>query len=83
MRTTITIDDDLFETMRARAREQGLTVSAFVRAAIRAMLARTEAAPARPFHLVTYGSGGPAEQVDLDRTSALLVNEDESTYGPR
>lgn len=81
MRTTITMDDDLFEALQARAQAQGLTVSAFVRQAVRLQLAQT-ARPLRPaFSLLTYGIGGPAEGIDLDRTSAMLAAEDVSTYG--
>jgi plasmid stability protein len=83
MRTTITIDDDLFEALQARAREKGLSVSALVRDAIRSLLAEPEAVAERPFRLVTFGVGGALPGVDLDRTSNLLAAEDEARYGER
>jgi hypothetical protein len=34
-----------------------------------------------PFRLVVVAGTGPAPGIDLDRTSALLVAEDEAVYG--
>jgi hypothetical protein len=83
MRTTISLDDALGKAARRRAREQGLSLSAFMAKAVRALLAE-EARPAarrRPFRLVTVGGGGPQPGVDLDRTSGLIVADDEAAYG--
>lgn len=82
MRTTITIDDTLFQTMQSQARAEGLSVSAYVRRAVRAFMLREAPARPTPFTLHTYGSGGAAPGVDLDRTSALLAADDASQYGP-
>jgi hypothetical protein len=83
MRTTISLPDELGERARRRARREGLSLSAFVaRSLSRALTevpARAQAAP--PFRLVTVGGEGPAPGIDLDRTSALLVAEDEMAYG--
>lgn len=83
MRTTITINDDLFEALQARAREKGLSVSALVRAAIRAKLAEPEPDSERPFRLVTFGEGGALPGIDLDRSSDLVAAEDVSRYRER
>jgi hypothetical protein len=83
MRTTITIDDPLLDTVRARARAEGKTVSAFIVDAVRAVLAESATAPAPVFRLVTFGGAGPAPGVDLDRTSELLAAEDETLYAKR
>jgi plasmid stability protein len=83
VRTTITIDDDLFEALQARAREKGLSVSALVRDAIRTLLADSETDPGRPFRLVTFGAGGVLPGVDLERSSDLLAAEDVARYGER
>jgi hypothetical protein len=83
MRTTISLDDALGKAARRRAREQGLSLSAFVAKAVRALLAEpAQPRPLqRPFRLVTVGGGGPQPGVDLDRTSALVVADDEAAYG--
>jgi hypothetical protein len=81
-RTTISLDDDLGEAARRRARREGLSLSALVARALRTLLAeRSQRSDAPPFRLVTVGGGGPRPGIDLDRTSELLVAEDEASYG--
>jgi hypothetical protein len=82
MRTTIFLEDDLGEAARRRARREGLSLSALVARALRTLLA--ERRPRRdvpPFRLVTVGGGGPRPGIDMDRTTDLLVAEDEASYG--
>jgi len=81
MRTTITLDDDLYGSLRARAAHLGCTVSSLVEEAVRVLLATPEPVE-EPFELITYGKGGPAEGIDLDRVGALLAADDEDTYRP-
>lgn len=82
MRTTIIVDDRLGEAALSRARREGMSFSAFVARAIEEHLTR-QPSPAEtpPFRLLTVGGGGPRTGLDLDRTSALLVAEDERAYG--
>jgi len=35
----------------------------------------------QPFRLATVGGGGPRPGIDLDRTSGLIVAEDEASHG--
>jgi hypothetical protein len=83
MRTTIFLPDELGERARRRARREGLSLSALVARALTRELnppaSRGQAPP--PFRLVTVGGSGPPPGIDLDRTSALLVAEDELTHG--
>ena len=82
MRTTISLDDSLGKAARRRAREQGLSLSALVAQALRDIL--TDKGPrtaSPPFRLVTVRGGGPQPGIDLDRTSALIVADDEAAYG--
>ena len=82
MRTTISLDDNLGRAARKRAREDGLSLSALVAQALRAFLpARQKPSEGEPFRLITVGGEGPFEGVDLDRTSSLIVADDEATYG--
>jgi hypothetical protein len=82
MRTAISLPDELGERARRRARREGLSLSALVaRALFRELNQPTPPGPAPPpFRLVTVGGSGPAPDIDLDRTSALLVAEDELAY---
>jgi hypothetical protein len=84
MRTTISLDDRLGEAARRRAADEGLSLSAFIARALAEAMARSEApVAAPPFRLVTVGGGGPRAGIDLDRTSDILVAEDEETYRKR
>jgi hypothetical protein len=84
MRTTIIVDDRLGEAARARARREGLSLSALVARALEEHLARQpEKTKAPPFRLVTVGGGGPRPGIDLDKISELLVIEDEGIYSDK
>jgi hypothetical protein len=76
MRTTIRVDDRLGTAARARARQEGLTLSALVARALEEHLAQQSGGGDLPFRLVVVGGGGVFPGIDLDRTSELLVSED-------
>lgn len=84
MRTTIFVEDRLGEAAKTRAREEGVSLSAFVSRSLELQLARSQAAPvaALPFRLVTVGGDGPRPGIDLDRTSELLAADDEVAFRP-
>jgi hypothetical protein len=71
MRTTITIDDDLYQRTKALAAESGRTVGSVVEEALRARLAlrSTGSSPVRP---LPTSPGGLMPGVDLDDSAALL-----------
>ena len=83
MRITISLPDDLGDRARCHARRGGLSLSALVARALGRFL--SEPIPRQravsPFQLVVVGGSGPAKGVDQDRTSALLVAEDEIGFG--
>ena len=82
MRTTISLDDRVGKLARRRAREEGLSLSASIRKLLADALTREASPdPPPPFRLVTVGGPGPMPGIDLDRSSELLVVEDEETYG--
>ena len=84
MRTTISLDDSLGRAARRRAREQGLSLSALVAQALRSLLTEKDARKeSQPFRLVTVRDGGPQPGIDLDRTSTLIVADDEAAHGGR
>jgi len=80
VRTTILLEDHLAEKMRARARQEGKSFSAFIADAGRRALAET-VAPAQPFSLITYRGKGVKPGLSLDQPSALLAAEDQAQYG--
>ena len=82
MRTTISLEDGLGKAARRRAREEGLSLSALVARALRSLLTKGQPqVEGRPFRLVTVRGEGPQPGVDLDRTSTLIVADDEAAYG--
>lgn len=82
MRTTISLDDRIFEAVKRRAAAEGRSVSAFIAAVLDDAIKRAPAHEAeRPFRLVAVGGGGPYPGVDLDRPRELMVAEDEERYG--
>jgi len=83
MRTTILLDDCLGERLRAQARREGKSFSAFLADAGRKALESQGEASLEPFHLITYRGEGAVEGIDLDRTNALFEAEDILTYGER
>lgn len=81
MRTSIILDDELAEQFRAKAREKGQSLSAFLADAGRAALKAEIELADKPFELITYGEGGVYPGINLDKTSELIVAEDERKYG--
>lgn len=82
MRTTISLDDRIFEAVKRRAAAEGLSVSAYIATVLDDAVKRDSSPEAeRPFRLVTVGGGGPYPQIDLDQPRSLLVAEDEETLG--
>jgi hypothetical protein len=81
MATTITIDDEIFEQLKARAAREATTVNRLIEDSLRsAVRTRDEHASDEPFELVTFGQGGQFTSYDVDRTSALIELDDIATH---
>jgi hypothetical protein len=81
MATTISIDDEIFEQLKARAAREATTVNRLIEDSLRgAVLARDERASGRPFELVTFGEGGQFTAYDVDRSCALLELDDLASH---
>ena len=79
MRTTVNISDPLLRAARRRAAERGITLGEFLEDAVRMQIAQKVTAAA-PFRLHTV-SGKPVNpHIDLDRTSALEMLEEEARF---
>jgi len=83
MRTTISLDDRLAERVRRKAAEQGLSVSAFIARILDDALKRQTTPPVPPFRLLTVKGDGLHPGVDLDRSRALDVEDDETVFPTR
>jgi hypothetical protein len=80
MRTTVNLPDPVLHNAKRAAEERGLTLSGILEEALRVYLARKPetAAPAFKLHTVRGRLANP--NLDLNRTSQLDVNEDESRF---
>ena len=83
MRTTITLDGQVLEQLKARAAESGGSVSRLIEHAVRLFLGASAEESEEAFELVTFGAGGRFSPHNLDKTSALLEAEDLERYGSR
>ena len=84
MRTTITIDDELLEQLKARAAKEATTVSRLIEDSVRlAARPAAEASVRDAFELVTFGKGGRFTSLDVDRISALIEQDDLARHGRR
>lgn len=73
MRTTVRLDDDLFKKVKQYAAEEGMTLTAVLRQALRELLARRRALKDRErVPLPTFCGDGLQPGVDLDDAAALL-----------
>jgi plasmid stability protein len=75
MRTTITVDDEIFRAFKVRAAQDGTTFSRVVEQALRAWLLQEH--QEEPFRLITGGQGGIREGVDINSNAALGIVLDE------
>lgn len=73
MRTTVSIDDDLLHAAKRVALAERRSLSSVVEEAMRALLARREAAPAaEPFVLDTFDGGRYRPGVDIADNARVL-----------
>ena len=76
MRTTVTIDDELLEAARERARLTGQTLGSVLEAGLRRELA-AEPSTQRPPVPVFRGGSGPRPGIELTSNAALAHALDE------
>ena len=79
----MSVSKPLLERAKRRAVARGVTVSVVVEDALRSHLSETARRAAEPFHLPTVRGTLVNPDLDLSRTSALLLADDEAAYGPR
>lgn len=79
MRTTLTLDDDLFMALNERARESGRSFKEVVNEALRRGLFETQ--PRRVIVAPTLNMGSP--RIDVTKALDLAMEPDEETKGNR
>ena len=83
MRTTVDLPEPLLRNARRRATQRGVTLSAVVEDALRGHLAQRQAPHPRSFRLLTVGGRLMQPDLDLDRTSAVLAEDDAREFSAR
>lgn len=84
MRTTITLDDRVLAQLKKRASDSGTSVSRLIEQAIRLLLRTPPAGKQKErFEIVTFGVGGRFSHQNIDKTSALLENDDIDRFARR
>ena len=70
MRTTVTIDDDLYREIKKRAACSGRTVGAVLEDAVRESIARSSD-NRKPLRIKAYGRGGARPGIDLSSNASI------------
>jgi hypothetical protein len=83
MRTTVDISEPLLHSAKDLAAARSVTLSVIVEDALRGLLSAKSGEAAKPFRLHTVRGRLVEPGTDLDRTSALLLTDDESEFGAR
>jgi hypothetical protein len=71
VRTTISIEDDVLETAKRRAADEGRTLGELITEALRERLARRPVSTGERYVAVTFGEGGPLPGVDITNNAAV------------
>ena len=80
MRTTVDLSEPLLRNAKKRAAQGGVTLSVVIENALRQHLSARVVEPAAEFKLETVKGRLVKPDLDLDRTSALLLDEDERGF---
>jgi hypothetical protein len=79
----VDLPEPLLKSAKRLAAEQHVTLSAVLQDALRGHLGKKPAQAAAPFRLHTVRGRLARPELDLDRTSALLLEDDEAAFGER
>ncbi len=80
MRTTIILDDQLFQQVRQKAAQTGQTLSDIINNALRQALHVPATPPPAPFRMVIFGGGGK-EQHEPSDFARILEEDDQALAG--
>jgi hypothetical protein len=71
MRTTVSIDDQVFRDAKRQAAEEGRTLGDLITEALRTRLALKHPRDEEPYRVYTYGEGGPLPGIDITNNAAV------------
>jgi hypothetical protein len=80
MRTTVNVTPIILENAKAAAVGRGVTLGELLEDALRAYLSSVGQTATAPFKLHSVRGQLVQPNIDLDRTSALIVADDELSY---
>ena len=83
MRTTVDLPEPLLRNAKKRAATRGVTLSTIVEDALRSLLSPKKALQRTEFQLPTVRGQLRQPGIDLDRTSALISEDDETEFQVR
>jgi hypothetical protein len=83
MRTTVAFDDPLLENAKRHAAERGITLGALMEDALRSYFSAVQQTEVCPFRLHTVRGWLVNPALDMNRTSELLLLDDEEQYSKR
>ena len=83
MRTTVSIADPLLENAKEDAARRGVTLSEVIEDALRGYLNLSPEQPEKPFRLHTVKGKLVDPAIDLNKTSELIMIEEEEYYRSR
>ena len=80
MRINVSLDDQLANQVRRVAAARGVSVSVFISGTLTDALKRREQTEPPPFRVVTVSGVYPRHSVNLDKSSDLEAEDDESRF---
>jgi len=80
VRTTVNIQEPLLANAKRVAAERGVTLSDVVEDALRSLLSATPTHSLKPFRLHVVAGELVDPEIDLSRTSELLLRDDEASF---
>ena len=83
MRTTVTLDDDLFMEAKLLAVRRRTTLTALIERGLRDVVERETAPPVTPIELPTWSGGQPLNGIDIADTSSLFAMMDDEDAARR
>jgi hypothetical protein len=82
MRTTISVKDEILTDAKRQATQRNLSLSKFIERVLQEVISQSdieEKSP--PFKLITVTGKTASPEIDIDRTSALSVQDDIQILG--
>jgi hypothetical protein len=83
MRTTVNLPDPLLKNARRFAEQRGMTISTLIEDSLRIRMAERKQVKTKHFRLYTVKGRLVDPNINLDKTSELIMADDEAWYKRR